>query len=203
MAREVVVGHEADAGQQREEAAMVLLLAGGGERAEGAAVERAVRREDLVAPAAVLGAPAARQLHRRLDRPRCRCCRGRRARRTSAGRAARPARPRSRCGSGSRRAAARRPGGGWPRPRPGGSGRGCSRRRRRRSRGSACRRRPRASQPCAAHERQRLARVEADLVRGVAGEDLGAGHALARSAARRRRGRADAAHAPRCRRPGW
>ena len=65
--RRVVVGDEANAGQERLEALVVLLLAGGGERGERAAVEGACGRQDLV-PAAVLAAPAAGELHRRLVR---------------------------------------------------------------------------------------------------------------------------------------
>src|SRR5439155_305323 len=65
---EVAVGDEADAGQQGEEARVVLLLPGGSEGREGAPVEGARGGEDLEAPAALLRAPAPRELHRRLVR---------------------------------------------------------------------------------------------------------------------------------------
>src|SRR5207247_303115 len=47
---------------------LILLLAGGGEGGERAAVEGAGGGEDLVASAAVIGAPAPRELHGRLVR---------------------------------------------------------------------------------------------------------------------------------------
>src|SRR3989454_447782 len=65
---EVAVGDEADAGQKGEEARVVLLLSGRGEGREGAAVEGAGGGEDLEAPAALLRAPAPRELHRGLVR---------------------------------------------------------------------------------------------------------------------------------------